>query len=55
MTIEFSNHAKRQMQLRGIREEMVVTVIDYPDQILQQDKDTTIFTKLIADPDKQYL
>ena len=55
MTIEFSQHALRQIEARNISREAVSSVIQYPDQILQQDQETPIYLKLIDDLEKRYL
>ncbi len=55
MTIEFSNHALRQMEARSISKEIILAVIQQPDHTMKQDPSTTIFTKLIDETEKRYL
>jgi len=55
MTIEFSNHALRQMEARSIAKEIILSVIQQPDHIVKQDQSTTIFTRLIDEHEKRYL
>ena len=55
MTIEFSNHALRQIEARNISQEIILLIIQHPDKVLKQDSSTTIFTKLIDETEKRYL
>ena len=55
MTIEFSNHALRQIEARNISQEIILSVIQQPDHTVKQDQSTTIFTKLIDECEKRYL
>jgi len=55
MTVEFSNHALRQMEARSIAKEIILSVIQQPDHKVKQDQSTTIFTKLIDEAEKRYL
>ena len=55
MTMEFSHHALRQIEARNISQEAVSTVIQHPDQILHQDQEITIYSKLIDEFEKRYL
>ena len=55
MTVEFSNHALRQMEERSIAKEIILSVIQQPDHKVKQDQSTTIFTKLIDEAEKRYL
>jgi hypothetical protein len=55
MTIEFSKHALRQMEIRRLSEEVILSVIYDPKQILIQDSETSIYTKLINESGNIYL
>lgn len=55
MTVIFSSHALKQMITRNISKETILLVIQLPDRILAQDEKTSIFMKLIDEPEKQYL
>ncbi len=55
MAIEFSNHALKQMEARSIAKEIILSVIQQPDYTVKQDQSTTIFTRLINEPEKRYL
>ncbi|NEW84902.1 MAG: hypothetical protein GZ094_21385 [Mariniphaga sp.] len=43
------------MEARSISKGVVLSVVQQPDQILQQDQSTTIYSKLIAEMRKYYL
>ena len=55
MTIEFSRHSLLQMNARGISEEVVLSVIQNPNFIFQQDQSTNVYAKLIEEDEKHYL
>jgi hypothetical protein len=55
MTIEFSRHSLLQMSARGISEEVVLTVIQFPNHIVQQDQSIMVYTKLIEEDEKRYI
>jgi len=55
MEFEFSNHALRQMEARKIARDVIMTVVNLPDQILKQDSITAIYSKLIIEFENRYL
>jgi len=55
MDIEFSNHALKQMEIRSISEEVILEIMVNPDEILNQDVSTSIYTKLISEFENRYL
>lgn len=55
MEFTFSKHALDQITYRGISIEMVLSVVNYPDLIIQQDEGIRIYTKLVEESSKFYL
>ena len=45
-TVRISNHAKEQMDERGITEQMVLEIIRNPDQTIPEDDDKLIYQSL---------
>jgi hypothetical protein len=43
------------MEARSIAKEIILLVIDHPDQILKQDSTTAIYSKLIIEFENRYL
>ena len=55
MEPEFSRHALEQMGLRCISEELVQSIVKYPDSIINQDETVMIYSKLVIEKSKAYL
>ncbi len=55
MKPEFSRHALEQMELRCISEELVRSIVKYPDSIVNQDETVMIYSKLVIEKSKTYL
>ena len=47
MHFKFSKHALMQMKRRGIKKELVEKIIHNPDNIIRQDKELRIYSKLV--------
>jgi hypothetical protein len=55
MTIEFCNHALKEIEARNIAKEIILSIIQIPDYTVKQDQSTAKFTRLIDEPEKRYL
>ena len=55
MEFEFSKHSLDQLEHRGISKEMVLAIILQPDFVVDQDKATRIYSKLVDTDSKIYL
>lgn len=55
MKFEFSKHALDQIEHRGISKEIILSVVIYPDLIVQQDESISIYSKLVEEDSKIYL
>ena len=55
MEFEFSKHALDQIEHRGISKEMVLSIVLKPDSVVDQDKTTRIYSKLVDTDSKIYL
>lgn len=55
MELTFSKHALDQITYRDISKEMVLSVVNYPDLIIQQDEGIRIYSKLVEEGSKIYL
>jgi hypothetical protein len=55
MEVEFSSHALKQIEARGISKEVIESIIQNPDQISRQDQSTKLYCKLIKEAEKYYL
>ena len=55
MHFKFSKHALMQMERRGIKKELVEKIIHNPDNIIKQDKELRIYSKLVNESSKDYL
>lgn len=54
MEPEFSNHALEQMERRSISKELVLSIINHPDSIVDQDETVRIYSKLVIEGSKSY-
>ena len=54
MSFNISNHARDQMTLRGIEENVVLEILNDPAQCIEKN-DFTIYQSIIIEGDKQYL
>lgn len=55
MHFDFSNHALTQMELREIRKEMIIDIIQNPDKIVEQDEELSVYSKVVNEDSKIYL
>jgi len=55
MTAIFSNHALLQMERRSIDKELVIEIINAPDEITKQDTEVWVFAKVVNEGPKAYL
>ncbi len=54
MSYVISNHAREQLALRGISEDMVTQIMDTPDQVIELD-DKKVYQSVISEGGRQYL
>ena len=55
MMYSISKHAKQQLEIRNINEELLDVIINNPDNIIVDEKCTHIFQKIIFVGSKEYL
>lgn len=55
MEFEFSKHALNQIEHRSLSKEMVLSIVLQPDSVVDQDKTTRIYSKLVDTGSKIYL
>lgn len=55
MEVEFSNHALTRMDARNITKEEILSVMEYPDSIVDQEETARIYSKLVVQGTKRYL
>ncbi len=55
MEFEFSKHALDQMERRYISKELIISIVHQPDSVVDQDKTTRIYSKLVDTDSKIYL
>lgn len=55
MEFEFSKHALNQIEHRSLSKEMVLSIVLQPDSVVDQDKTTRIYSKLVDTDSKIYL
>lgn len=54
MEIEFSKHSLEQMERRRISKGLVLSIINHPDSIVDQDETVRIYSKLVHEESKLY-
>jgi hypothetical protein len=55
MSFQYSKHSLEQIKLRDLDQGIIDELLDRPDQIIQHDKHSIFYQKLVREGNKQYL
>ena len=53
--IEFSKHARRQMRERNLREQVIIDVLEKPQQVLESSKGRKVAQKIFEEANRKFL